>query len=251
MAWHDQTIASYGTDKNLDLLKSMYRSNELLTKRPANIFESISRRNEYLTEVFNRDKALGPLHGGYIPLDEDGNALPAGSKYYDMHLGKMAIVDNSGKVIVTNDDHIDEQCKMDDEFEEKVDALMERCIKSDQICATILNVSVDQLKTDLGVNGISRTMENEELEDTIKNANGTPNSLRATAPGSQSYLNKLAKLRAYVRIRLPYVNLVSFNRKVSDKNDPNVRDPFVPNSERQAEMDRAVNRVLDARAPVQ
>lgn len=226
MAWRGYVDGNYTTDRTLNLMQQLYNSDLLLTKKPSSMMEAISRRSEYHSGIVNHIKALGGLHSGYIPLDENGEPLAPGSKYYDPNLKKMTTVDQNRRVIITNEDHIKLYDAIEDDMEDKVDQLMEKCVKSNFLCATILNVTPEELVKQLEPNGEhKKTVDGEELEADILKVNGLPNSMKATAPGSKQYLFKLAKLRTYIQKRLPYVNLLSFNRNGSDANDPVVRDP--------------------------
>ena len=219
--FRERLSKQYKPVANANNIADMWMSGRHYGTARNNFLGDFASRDELQHEIIARNRALGPWNGGLKPLDQDGKEIPNATFYYDL-LGKVVSTDEKGAIIITNQEKVDQAIEDYLYMESRIDDVVDMCLVSNALAGQILNLKTAELTEQLKA-GKDVPVEGVELDEDTKKVDGTPNSIRQTAPGSQLYLNKLAKLRALVRNRLPYVNIASFGFKKSDKNNKNLQ----------------------------
>ena len=215
---------NYTADRNFSNLQHFWDSGESYGTGTSNLFGAYHRHTELESEVIARDKALGPMISGYIPLDENGEP-GYNATFYCPVMGRVVSTDAKGRLVATNKDRVEQAVNDIQAMERYIDDIAEMCLSSNAICAQILNMKHTDMEAELS-EGNDIVIDGEPLDPATVAVKGTPSSIRQTSPGSQLYLNKLSKLRALVKKRIKYVNLVSFGFGVNkDKNNDNLQRP--------------------------
>jgi len=202
------------------LVQKYYDSNKKGEASTGSIWGNFMKRKQHESEIVNTVLAMGDEQAGYVPLDKNGQPQK-NAKFFDPFLRKYVETDHDGKVMITNQAHVKEYEMLNDEIENQITKYSDMCLSGDEACAMILGVTMTQLDNFLKDTKVFKVGDRIISKKLIE-ADGRPDSIKLLPPQSMERLAAIGKLRAYVRTRLPFINLYDFQTTKADKNNINV-----------------------------
>lgn len=151
----------------------------------------------YLDEVVN---AIGEKWVYKIYKGEDGKAST--HPYYDNEVGDIVYPDENGSVRFLNKNYIAKVQAIEEYIENKVDYIMERAVKSKNLCMDMLDLNVTDYNNFLrpvssGGNAVLQSKLG--MGDDMQQLDGTVDAIKSTPAGSAKQVEMLSKLRIVVR----------------------------------------------------
>lgn len=168
---------------------------------------SIADRNHTANYVEAFKNAVGEEWTYTGHRDKKGN--PILTPYYDHECGEMVFPDKDGYIRAVNKDYVEQMVQMEQVIEDKVDRMVEKAKKSENLCKMVLNLDVgsyDKFLAPITSGGDAAIQTSANMSTDMQALDGRFLALRSLPTGSMSQIAALSKLRAaaYARRHVYY-----------------------------------------------
>jgi hypothetical protein len=160
-----------------------------------NTIKSIFDRKSNEKYLRTVDEALGDARISVRMYDSAGHVIT--TPYFSSETNDVVVPDSTGAVPFINGDLVEAKIHEAQLIDERVDALMHKCIVSDELCQMVLNLNLANYNKLLGPGANSAGATDE-----MKALDGRVGYISALPASSALQIQALSKLRYVVRNRL-------------------------------------------------